>query len=124
MKDIIIEPLDFSYLDPETSHVMIHVNVGKMPPTRVKSYLDSIAETTPVCKKLCEIGISFTVVPMRPHEQTVEPDIQIDMEEQLDRIKRLAGVIFEEPNDTNDVLKSSTFDAVFAHTTKGEDDPF
>ena len=77
MVDIIVETLDFSNAD----HVMIHVNVGKMPPQVANNYLDRIKKVTPLCKQLEELSIPFTLVGMRNtenHETVKAMEVSID----------------------------------------------
>jgi len=83
MTDIIVEPFDFSHLKPGLSHVMIHINVGKMPPSRVHNHLQRIRKETPLCRQLGDMGITFTVAAMHESSTDVKMIRAIEVETEI-----------------------------------------
>ncbi len=76
MHNVTIETYDFSHLTPDHSHVLVHVNVGKMPPGHVKQYLERFSQNFNLCKQLEALGINFSIVPSRDNERVKVDPIQ------------------------------------------------
>ena len=60
-KSIEVEMLDLTYAD----HVIIHVNVGKMPGRRILEYLKRTGDSMPLCEDLRKKGINYTLAAVR-----------------------------------------------------------
>lgn len=90
-KAIEVEVLDLSGIDPTMTHVLINVNIGRMPPARASKYLKDTQETLPLCKMLNEQGISYSLVGCRS-------DGQLEI-----------GVNVEYTGDNNSTQKSTGF---------------
>jgi len=57
-----VQLLDFDHLNPATSHIMIHVDVGKMPPRRISKYLDNVRQQFGLCKQLEKAGFKYSLI--------------------------------------------------------------
>jgi len=88
MTDIIVETFDFRDCVPDKTHVLIHVNVGKMPPSRATAYLKSVREVTPLCQHLKKMGVPFTVVAMREASTDVKvmPAMTVEMDQDTNEV--------------------------------------
>ena len=65
MSDISIEQHDFGNLNPETSHVVIKVDIGKLPPDRAMLFLKRVGENLDLLKQLDSLAIPYTLAACR-----------------------------------------------------------
>jgi hypothetical protein len=77
MTDVTIDTYDFSQLAPETGHVLIHVDVGKLPPNRIRPYLEKFEANFPLCQQLNNLDIPYSIVQRRYQPNHVDVDLNV-----------------------------------------------
>jgi len=65
-KGIDVEFLDLSQLTTLDSFVLIHVNIGNMPPSRMYKHITNVRENLPLCVMLDSKRIKYAVVACTP----------------------------------------------------------
>lgn len=83
-----LETLDLSELDKD-SFVLIHVDVGRMPPKRVRNYFERFRNEFKLCQMLDEREIQYALIANRRNEKEVavkkSPIFDCDVEEQMEK---------------------------------------
>lgn len=64
-KAIEVEVLDFTGFDPFSTHVLININIGRMPPSRASDYLERTKNSLPLCKMLERNDITYSLIGCR-----------------------------------------------------------
>ena len=76
-----IEILNLSDYDPDQDIVVMYVDVGKMPPPRVKKYIESVKKE--IKPMFIERGFETLFIPIRDGQPAAIPDVVSKVREQL-----------------------------------------
>jgi len=76
-----VEMLNLSEYDPEMDLIVMYVDVGKMPPQRVRDYLEKVKESVgPLFNKR---GFEVLYLPIRDGQPAAVPDIVAKVRERV-----------------------------------------